>query len=80
MLPARQPLPAWVDGARWAHLAQAYRISGLPEAPMLGEALQALAATPHVWRLVAEGRSTEAQALLERFVVGFAMVQLAPRG
>jgi AcrR family transcriptional regulator len=72
------PCPhGWAE--RWAHLAQRYGTDALADAPMLGEALQALAATPHVRALVAEGRTGEAQALLERFVVGFTTSESAPR-
>jgi AcrR family transcriptional regulator len=64
------PCPhGWAE--RWAHLAAAYGLDTTPDAEVLGEALQALAATPHLRALVAEERTGEAQALLERFVVGF---------
>jgi AcrR family transcriptional regulator len=72
------PCPhGWTE--RWAHLAQRFGVDALPYASMLGEALQALAATPHLRGLVAEGRGAEAQALLERFVVGFTAATPSPR-
>ena len=64
------PCPhGWVD--RWSRLAEAYGLDHGDEAALIGEALQALAATKSVRALVDGGRLDEAAAIVTRFAEGF---------
>ena len=64
------PCPhGWVD--RWSRLAEAYGLDHGDEAALIGEALQALAATKSVRALLDGGRLDEAAAIVTRFAEGF---------
>lgn len=56
--------------ARWAALANAYGLEG-DDVPLIGDAVQALAATPALRAMVAEGRLDEAKDVVRRFVIGY---------
>ena len=64
------PCPhGWLD--RWSRLAEAYGLDPNDEVVLIGEALQALAATSSVQTLVAAGRLEEARGIVVRFAEGF---------
>ena len=57
--------------ARWRRVAEAYGLEPTPEIELIGQAVQALAATQSVRSLVAEGRLAEAAAIVTRFAAGY---------
>ena len=71
------PCPyGWAN--RWMELAQAYGLQeeeavkgSTPSWMLLGEAIQALAATPSVRELQSQGHLAKAQETVERFVTGY---------
>ena len=64
------PCPHGWD-ARWQRVAQAYGLDPSTEIELIGQAVQALGATQSVRSLVAEGRLTEAAAIVTRFAAGY---------
>ena len=58
-------------GARWRRLVGSYGLELTPEIELIGQAVQALAATQSVRSLVAEGRLDEAGAIVTRFAAGY---------
>lgn len=57
--------------ARWRRVAEAYGLEPTPEIELIGQAVQALAATESVRSLVAEGRLADAGAIVTRFAAGY---------